>query len=315
MKVFITGAEGFVGGHLIDHLVARGHVVYGTTYSEGLIGSHIPSGVDIRQCDILDADSIARLLAELQPEGIVHLAAVSSVSIARSRPAATAQVNILGAFNVLQAASELGHKPKVLLVSTSEVYGSVAESLCPITEHHPVQPQSIYAASKASAEVLATFFERSREVPVIIVRPFNHTGPRQAPTFVCSAFARQIAQIEAGLVEPVIHVGNLEARRDFLDVRDVAHAYTLALDKAKSGVIYNICSGRAVSIGEILEMLLSLSDMKIDVEISKDLLRPLDIPLLVGSHDRFTEATGWVPTVPLAETLEALLMFWRGRVG
>ena len=211
MRVFVTGAEGFVGGHLIEHLVAQGHAVYGTTYLEELIDGHVPSGVDIRQCNILDETAIAELLGEHQPETIVHLAAVSSVSIARTQPAATAQVNILGTFNVLQAASELDHKPKVLVVSTSEVYGSVAELDCPVTEHHPVRPQSIYAASKASAEVLAAFFERVRGLPVVILRPFNHTGPRQAPDFVCSAFARQIAQAEAGMVDPVIRVGNLEA--------------------------------------------------------------------------------------------------------
>ena len=311
MRVLVTGAEGFAGGHLIEHLTARGDEVYGTTLSNELLGDHIPRGVDICECNILDERKLDDLLQELTPHAIVHLAAMSSVSIARTQPGLTVRVNIQGTFNLLDAASRLASKPKVLFVSTCEVYGAVTEDECPITEDHPTRPQSIYAASKASAEVLAQFHARAHGLPVVIVRAFNHTGPRQAPAFVCSAFARQIARIDAGESEPVIRVGNLEARRDFLDARDVVRAYVHALEKGSAGVTYNICSGHAVSIRDVLDTLLSFSDKAIEVEVSKELLRPLDIPLLVGSHDRFTEATGWVPEIPLKQTLKDLLDHWR----
>jgi len=311
MRALVTGAEGFVGGHLIDCLTTRADEVHGTTLSTDLLGEHIPPDVDFHQCDILDQKKLADLVQEVTPDAIVHLAAMSSVSIARTHPGLTARVNIQGTSNLLESASKLVPKPKVLFVSTCEVYGAVAEDECPITEGRPIQPQSIYAASKASAEVLAGFYARARELPLVIVRSFNHTGPRQAPNFVCSAFAKQIAQIEAGESEPVIRVGNLEARRDFLDVRDVVRAYVLALEKGAPGGAYNICSGQAVSIREILDALLSFSNIEIEVEVSKELLRPLDIPLLVGSHDRFTEATGWIPEIPLDRTLKDLLGHWR----
>jgi len=311
MRVLVTGAEGFVGGHLIDYLTARGDEAHGTILSKELLGDHIPRGVDIHQCDILDERKLDDLLHELTPSAIVHLAAMSSVSIARTQPGSTARVNIQGTFNLLDAASRLAPKPNVLVVSTCEVYGAVAEDEGPITEEHPIQPQSIYAASKASAEVLAGFYARARDLPVVIVRSFNHTGPRQAPTFVCSAFAKQVAEIEAGESVPVIRVGNLAARRDFLDVRDVVRAYVLALDKGSCGATYNICSGRAVSIREVLDTLLSFSERDIEVEVSKDLLRPLDIPLLLGSHDHFANDTGWIPEIPLKQTLNDLLDYWR----
>ncbi len=314
MRVFITGAEGFAGGHLIEHLTARGDEVSGTALSAELLGSHIPPELDVHECDILDEKKLNDLLQEVTPDAIVHLAAMSSVSIARTQPGLTARVNIQGTFNLLDAASKLVHKPKVLIVSSCEVYGSVADDECPITEEHPIQPMSIYAASKACAEVLAGFYARARALPVIIVRSFNHTGPRQAPTFVCSAFAKQIAEIESTGAGPIVRVGSLQARRDFLDVRDVARAYVLALEKGSPGVTYNICSGHAVSIREVLETLLSLSDTRIEVEVSKELLRPLDIPLLLGSHDRFSEATGWVHQIPLGQTLKDLLDYWRRKL-
>ncbi|MBN1592697.1 MAG: GDP-mannose 4,6-dehydratase, partial [Candidatus Coatesbacteria bacterium] len=164
--------------------------------------------------------------------------------------------------------------------------------------------------SKASAEVLAQFYARAHDLPVIIVRAFNHTGPRQAPNFVCSAFARQIASIAAGKSEPVIRVGNLEARRDFLDVRDVARAYVLALERGRAGGIYNVCSGRVVSIREILEMLLTFTGGEIRVEVSQELLRPLDIPVLFGSYERFASDTGWAPEIPFQQTLRDLFDYW-----
>ncbi len=309
--MFVTGAEGFVGGHLLEHLSEQGHELFGTAYSKDLLGDHIPPAAQVEECDICDRDATARLLQEVRPAAVVHLAAMSSVSTANSNPDAAARVNILGTFNILQAASELQNKPRVLFVSTCEVYGAVSEADCPLTEDHRARPQSIYAASKASAEVLAAFFERAHDLPVVTLRPFNHTGPRQAPHFVCSSFARQIARIEAGVIEPVIYVGNLEARRDFLDVRDVARAYTLAAELGEPGTTYNVCSGRAMSIRHVLDILLSMTDVDIAVQTSKELLRPLDIRLLVGSHRRFTEATGWVPRIPFEKTLEDLLDYWR----
>ena len=311
MRAFVTGAEGFVGGHLIELLTARGDEVHGTTLSLGLLGDHMPRGVDIQECDVLNEHKLHDLLQESAPDAVVHLAAVSSVSMARTQPGLTARVNIQGTLNLLEAASKLDAKPSVLFVSTCEVYGSVAEHECPITEELPVRPQSIYAASKASAEVLAGFYARARGLPVVIVRSFNHTGPRQTPIFVCSAFAKQIAEIELGKSSPILRVGNLAARRDFLDVRDVVRAYALALEKGSSGVAYNICEGRAVSVLDILNTLLSLSDTAIEVKVCEELMRPLDIPLLVGSHDRFTEATGWLPEIPLERTLRDLLNYWR----
>ncbi|MCD6327196.1 GDP-mannose 4,6-dehydratase [bacterium] len=312
MRVFVTGAEGFVGGHLIDLLHARGDEIAGTTLSKELLGDHIPDAAKIVECDILDGPRLSEFISDFAPDAIVHLAAMSSVSIARTKPELTVQINVLGTLNLLEAAAKLPNKPRTLIVSTAEVYGAVAEGDCPIDENHPVRPQSIYAASKTNAETLASFYARAHGLPVVIVRSFNHTGPRQAPTFVCSSFAKQVAEIEAQRAEPVMRVGNLAARRDFLDVRDVVRAYLFAIENAEPGVVYNICSGNAASIREVLDTLLSLTNAVIDVQIDPAYLRPLDIPLLVGSHARFTAATRWQPTIPLTQTLNDLLDYWRG---
>jgi len=310
MRVFVTGAEGFVGGHLLEHLVAAGDEVGGTALSADLLGEHIPEGVTVRECDITQPSVIGQIVSDFSPGAIVHLAAVSSVAQSRRMPELTARVNVVGTVNLLEAASASG-RPRTLVISSSEVYGPVAEDECPVSEEHPVNPQSLYATSKLCAEMFARHYVQARKLPVVILRPFNHTGPRQSPLFVCSSFARQIAMIEAGRSEPVLKVGNLEARRDFLDVRDVVRAYRLALQSGDEGATYNICSGTAVSVRHILDVLLSLSDARIEVRVSEELLRPLDLPVLLGSHERFTKATGWEPAIRLETTLSDLLEYWR----
>lgn len=313
MRVFVSGAEGFVGGHLIEHLLAQGSEVVGITLSKSLLGEHIPKDLSISECDVTDGVALGAIISRWSPDAIVHLAAMSSVSIARTQPEQTTLVNIMGTLNVLEAASRLSPKPHVIVVSTCEVYGAVSEQDCPIGEDTPVRPQNIYATTKAGAELLAEFYARAHDLPVLVLRPFNHTGPRQSPTFVCSAFARQIAGIEAGEKEPLMHVGNLDARRDFLDVRDVVRAYGLALAKRLVGGPYNVCSGRAVSIRDVLDVLLSLSEVEIEVGVKQELLRPLDIPLLVGEHTRFSNATGWESSIQLEKTLRDLLDYWRAQ--
>ncbi|MBI2080707.1 MAG: GDP-mannose 4,6-dehydratase, partial [candidate division NC10 bacterium] len=222
--------------------------------------------------------------------------------------------NAGGTVSLLEAAAAAAPGARVLVIGSAEAYGEVEEDDLPLTEDRPLRPLTPYGLSKAAAEKVALFYARSRGLPVLVARAFNHTGPGQEPTFVCSDFARQIARIEAGLTGAVLRVGDLTARRDFSDVRDVVRAYDLLLEKGTPGETYNVCSGRAWSIGEILEILRGLAGTPIAVEADPTRGRSEDVPVLVGSFAKLEAATGWRPAIPLPRTLKDLLDSWRAVV-
>lgn len=299
MKALITGAGGFVGAHLTNHLTDCGDEVIGTDRS-------------IDGCDILEPDQVLELLRRVRPDVIYHLAGASDVGGSWSNPLHTFRVNAEGTLNVLWAAREVGVE-RVLAVGSADVYGKVSSADLPITEDQPLAPVSPYAASKVSAEVLAEQAFRGHSQDVISVRPFNHLGPGQTTQFVAPALAHRIVSCEQ-TGDTVVPVGNLTPQRDFTDVRDVVRAYRLLIEHGTSGEVYNICSGKATAISELASLMLELSPLDLTLEPQEDLIRPVDIPVLLGSNEKLCKATGWAPTIDLRTTLRDLLAAFRSDV-
>jgi GDP-4-dehydro-6-deoxy-D-mannose reductase len=297
MRAFVTGGHGFVGPWLTRHLEEHGDEV-------------VAPGPDI---DITDGAAIARAMADARPDAVYHLAAVSNVAESWKHPARTFEVNALGTLHVLEAARALDPHPRVLLVCSSEVYGAVAPDQVPIVEDTPLRPVTPYAASKVAAEFLGVQAHLGHGLPVLRVRAFNHVGPAQSGAFVVSDLARRIVEAESDGTK-VLRVGNLTPRRDFTDVRDVVRAYRLLIDGGSAGEVYNVCSGRAVAIDELARRLLSLAGAELVLETDPALVRPVDVPLLVGDPSRIRGAVGWEPTIALDDTLLAVLEDWRARV-
>lgn len=313
MRALITGSAGFVGAHLARHLLRRGSTVAGLVLPQevrrGL--ESLPEEVEVIEGDILDAEKLARTVADWKPLEIYHLAAFSNPQGSWAQSRRTLETNILGSHNLLQAAVETGEDPKVLLVGSSQQYGHVSEQDQPIREELLQRPLTPYAVSKASQEILGLRFFLSEQLPVFLVRSFNHTGPGQAPSYVCSSFARQVAEIEAGLREPKIEVGNLSARRDFSDVRDVVRAYATVMETGNPGEPYNVCSGKAFAIRSLLDALLELTETDVAVEIDVTRYHALDAPLILGDNSRLRYELGWEPLFSLKQTLSDLLGYWR----
>ncbi len=295
MRVFVTGARGFVGGHLVPRLVEQGFEVTATD----------------RDLDVTDRTAVAGRLKLAQPEAIVHLASQSSVAASAVDPEATHSINYGGARSVLEAALRCGSQPRVLLIGSAEQYGTSSPDSPPLTEDAPLAPASAYARSKAEAEALGTAFAE-RGLEVVRVRAFGHSGPGQSDTFVLSNFARQTAEIEAGRREPVLRVGNLASVRDFLDVDDVVEAYLRLLDRDVPAEIYNVASGVGTPLRDLLDTLLGLAHQRPLIECDPERLRAPDY--LVGDASRLRAATGWRPAVPIERMLERLLDDWRRKV-
>jgi GDP-4-dehydro-6-deoxy-D-mannose reductase len=320
MRLLITGVDGFVGSHAAEHFLAHpGGEAHGTFLpgrSPGHSGS-IP-GLVLHAVDLLDGVGMSRLLRELRPDAVLHLAAQAFVPASVADPTGTFQTNVMGGINLLEAVREMrdltGHSPLLLLVSTGEVYGRVPESAQPITEAAPLQPNNPYASSKAAIDLIAQQYRRSYGLAVTIARPFNHIGPRQSPVFVASDFARQVAQIAAGLREPVMNVGNIEARRDFTDVRDVVRAYTMLLDRPPEEAVVNVCSGTATPVGWILETLQRIAGVTVEVRTDAARLRAYDVPSVVGSRRVLEHVTGWKPAIPLETTLRDTYAYWAATI-
>jgi GDP-4-dehydro-6-deoxy-D-mannose reductase len=296
MQVFITGVAGFVGRRLQARLQTVGARVIGTDL----------------ELDVADADRVADAVSAARPDAIVHLAAISFLPEAQANPRAVYRVNFLGAHSILEAARRISPGVRVLLVGSGHVYGAAGPGAPAFDERSPLRPDSPYAWSKAAADLLGGGYA-DRGVDVVRVRPFNHTGRGRPERFVESSFARQIAEIEAGLRPPRIAVGNLDAVRDFLDVEDVVDAYVRLLDPEVPGGPYNVASGRGISVRELLDALLAHTSIRPEVKIDQDRWRPADTS--VGSSGRLAEATGWAPTIPLRETLRCLLDGWRETLG
>lgn len=316
MRVLITGITGFAGSHLADTCVARGAEVWGLTQTAGPHPNlaHLGDRVNLATADIVDGPSIDAALADIAPDWIFHLAAQAHVPTAWEDPAATIATNVLGQLNVTLAMQRHVPAARLLVVSSSHVYGMVAEEDLPVNESTPFRPADPYAVSKIGQDMLALQYWQSHGLHIVRVRPFNHIGPRQAPDYVVARFAQEIAKMEAGLAPPTLRVGNLSAKRDFADVRDVARAYWLALEKGTPGAVYTVGSGAARSIDEMLQIMLRLARVSIQVETDPALFRVGDLPVLQSDPRALQEQTGWRAAIPLEQTLEDTLNYWREQV-
>ena len=317
VRALVTGITGFAGSHLAEYLLSRKDVeVYGTvrwrSRTENIEG--IRDRIRLVECDLMDATAVDQAVQKVRPDLIFHLAAQSFVPTSWLAPAETLMNNILGELNLFEAVRRAGIDPLIQIACSSEEYGLVHEDEVPINEDNPLRPQSPYAVSKIAQDFLGYQYFRSYGLRVVRTRTFNHTGPRRGEVFVTSSFAKQIAEIEHGLAEPVLKVGNLEARRDFTDVRDVVRAYWLALERGEPGEVYVIASGRDHRISEVAEMLLAMSRVPIRIEQDPARMRPSDVPVLLGDSTKFRRRTGWEPLIPFEKTLADLLEYWRGRV-
>ena len=300
----VTGAAGFAGSHLVEHLLASEPSVAAWTNPGGRAPAADPR-VQHRAVDVLDRDGMLRAFRALRPSVVYHCAGVAHVGGSWSAPERALEVNALGTHRLLDALRDAGLEIPVLLTGSALVYRASAEA---IDETHPIQPATPYGLSKLAQEMVAA---HTPGVPVFLARPFNHAGPRQSEAFVTSSFARQIAEIEAGLRPPVLAVGNLDARRDLTDVRDTVEAYRLIVERGTPGRPYNVCSGRAWRIRDLLDTMIGMARVAIEVQVDPDRLRPSDHPVVLGSHSRLTEDTGWRPAIPVERTLADVLTYWR----
>ena len=318
MKVLITGITGFAGSHLADHLLATqpdaevAGLYRWRSRTENV--EHLVGRVRMVECDIRDATATREAIEAFRPDYIFHLAAQSFVPSSWRAPQETLSTNLLGQLNVFEAVRKSGLECRIQIAGSSEEYGLVHESELPITEDQPLRPLSPYAVSKVGQDALAYQYFMSYGMPIIRTRGFNHTGPRRPSVFVCSDFARQVVEIERGLRAPSLRVGNLDARRDFTDVRDTVRGYWLALTKGKPGEVYNVATGRSWAIREVLDMLVDFAGVKVEIGEDPERLRPSDVPRLEGDATRLREATGWAPTIPFEQTLRDLLDYWRERL-
>ena len=315
MRLLLTGAGGFVGGHLVDFLHAEHPEVeiHGVVLPHGGVSWRAASGARVVEADLTEPAAAAAVVEEVQPEGILHLAGQSSVHLSWLDPAGTLRTNVLGIVHLLDAVRRQGLRPPVVVVGSAEEYGPVGPEEMPIREQTPLRPASPYAVSKVAQGALALLYGPAGGLKVVLTRTFHHTGPGRGEAFAESSFARQLAGIEAGRRPPVLKVGNLEAVRDFADVRDVVRAYWMLLEKGEAGSAYNACTGRGRRIRDLLDRLLSASGTRVEVRVDPDRLRPSDVPVQVGDPSRLLEATGWEPRIPLERTLEDLLEDWRAR--
>jgi GDP-4-dehydro-6-deoxy-D-mannose reductase len=317
MRSLVTGISGFVGGHLAEHLVASGDLVVGLSASGRWPAelARLGRSVRIERCDLIETGEaeLADLLRRKQPEVIYHLAAQSNPQQSVSDPRGTWALNLGGSLNLLEAVKSSGLKPRVILVSSGVCYGNPAPALIPVREDCPLRPNNPYAASKAAADLLGIQHYLGHGTEVVIVRPFNHAGPRQSPRYVLAALAVQVAEVEAGRRD-CVEVGNLDVVRDFTDVRDVVRGYRLLALHGQPGEIYNLGSGRGTKIADALERLRSVAQKPIAVRVDPGRVRPVDQPLLVADASNLRTATGWEPGFTIEQTLADMLEFCRGAV-
>lgn len=311
-RALIIGAGGFVGDYLIQCLTGNG---VGEIHATKLPDQeYYNKDAMIHDLDIMDMENIISVLYETRPTHIFHLAAQSSVGVAWKKPGLTIDINIKGSVNVLDAVRELYYVPRILMIGSGEEYGHIKPDEIPICEDNHIRPGNIYAATKACQNMIGEIYAKAYDMDLLQVRAFNHIGPGQASFFVVSDFCKQTAEIEKGLREPVIRVGNLMARRDFTDVRDVARAYYLLADSGKAGETYNVGCGKAVYIKDILTMIISKAHKNIAVEVDQSKIRPVDVPIIEADITKIRQAVGWEPRIPLEQTIEETLDYWRERI-
>lgn len=314
MKSLIIGGAGFVGEYLVRHLkndLGQDVVVTKMPREQVKVDGVDMNSIQVCDLDILQKESIVALFREIRPDYIYHLAAQSSVSVSWKNPALTVDVNVKGGVNILEALRELEDKPRVLFIGSGEEYGHILPGETPIKEGNVPRPGNIYAATKVCQNMLAKIYADAYGLDVMMVRAFNHIGPNQLPLFVVADFCKQVAEIEAGNREPVMKVGNLSAKRDFTDVRDVVRAYALLMKSGCAGETYNIGSGHAIAIEDILKQILDHSSVEIRVEVDPERLRPVDVPIIEADTTKVYEATGWKPEISLEQTIRETLDYWR----
>lgn len=311
-KALVIGAAGFVGGYLIDCLSNEfGMEVFGTRLTSQDF-SH--PRAKIYDLDILKKSDVDGLLKQIRPDCIFHLAAQSSVSVSWKNPQLTVDINVKGALNVLDSIRDLDYKPRVLLIGSGEEYGASGADIGQINEETVLKPGNVYAATKACQNMLGTIYAKAYGLEIVNVRAFNHIGPGQADTFVVSDFCKQVAEIEAGKREPVMLVGNLEAYRDFTDVRDVVRAYALLSQSGRAGETYNVGTGRAVQVKALLDKILLHSTAKIEVRVDQSKMRPIDTPKIEADISKIKSEIGWQPKLSVDDTIGDVLDWWRNVV-
>lgn len=313
----ITGASGFAGSFLLERLLeSSDYKVVGTYNSESSLRNiKEKENVRLEKVDLTDKTAVTALIQSTKPDVIFHLAALTSPAESYKDPSATFHNNVVAQMHLLEAVkNEELLATKILIVSSGEIYGLVSASDLPIDEETPLYPTSPYSVSKIAQDYLGLQYFLSYKMPIIRARPFNHIGPRQSPNFVVAAFCKTIAEIEKNLRPPVIPVGNLTAKRDFTDVRDMVAAYISLIEKGRPGEVYNIGSGVSYTISDVLKRLLAMARMPIEVKEDETLLRPIDNPDLVCNNHKITSETGWHPTIALDTSLTDTLSYWRENV-
>jgi GDP-4-dehydro-6-deoxy-D-mannose reductase len=314
MRVLITGVTGFAGSHLADLCLTKKDVeLFGIirwrSRTENI--EHIWDRIELLECDLRDATSTREVIEEVRPDWIFHLAAQSFVPTSWKAPSESLTTNVIGQLNIFESVRKLDLDCRIQIACSSEEYGMVHPEEVPIKETNPLRPLSPYGVSKVGQDMLGYQYFMSYGMKIIRTRGFNHTGPRRGPVFVCSDFAKQLVDIEKGRREPVMEVGNLDARRDFTDVRDMVKAYWASLEKGKPGAVYNICTGTSYSIKEILDLLIKIIGIDVEVRTDRGRLRPSDVEILEGDNSAFAADTGWKPEIPIEKTLTDLIDFWR----
>ena len=311
-KALVIGASGFVGEHLLEFLRATHDYDVHATKPKGRAVSC--PGVETDDLDLLDAGAVAAALKRIRPDRIFHLADESSVAQSWNDPAQTYDVNVRGALHVLEAVRALPYPPRLLLVGSGEEYGRIGPEEGPVAETHEVRPTNPYAAAKASQNMMGRIYAEAYRMDILMARTFNYYGPGQPTLFVASDLCRQVAEMEKGLRPPVLKVGNLSVLRDFTDVRDVVRAYVLLMMLGKSSETYNVGSGQAIAVQDVLDLILSLTEAKPRIETDKGRLRPVDMPVIAADARKLVKATGWTPRFTMEQTVRDILEDWRAKV-
>lgn len=319
-KILITGIAGFVGSHLLDYLLENKKEyceIYGIVRENASLEriTHNLSKINLITCDLINAYKIAEIIKTIRPAYIYHLAGESSVKTSWDSVVSIVNNNILAGLNILEALRfSKNFECKVLLICSSDEYGVVNEKNIPINEEVPLNPISPYAVSKATIDMFGFQYFSSYGLQIIRIRAFNHTGPRRPEIYALSNFAKQIAEIEKGKNEPIIKVGNLEAIRDYTDVRDIVRGYILAMQYCEPGEVYNLCSSQGYKIGGLLQKLISLSKNNIKIINDLERMRPVDLPVIIGDNSKFIKTVPWKPNFCIEKTLEDILAYWRSKV-
>jgi GDP-4-dehydro-6-deoxy-D-mannose reductase len=318
VRVLVTGSSGFAGSFLLDYLTTLRQIqpdleMWGVSQSGGSGAARVRVGTQVFG-DLMDPRFTAELLEQISPHRIYHLAAQAFVPISWQDPWATLENNIRAQTNLLHAAARQQLAARILIVASQEEYGRVTPADLPIDENTPLRPDSPYGVSKIAQDYLGLQYYISHQMHIVRVRPFNHIGPRQNDRFVAANFAKQIAEMEAGIREPKLCVGNLDAQRDFTDVRDIVRGYVLALERGITGQVYNIGSGKPRAIRELVEIYRTLTSVDFELEYDPERMRPSDTPVSFCDATKFTRATGWEPEIPFEQTLADTLEWWRGQI-